>query len=198
MGKLIEVDEVEYAQSRQLRDTIAKLMADPKRAAKIEELRKEVEPNAPTPHLDQMKLTTEPVEKVREEMSALRKELAEEKAKSEQDAKLSALQKKIDAGNAQLLSEGWTTDGLKTLTEFREKEGILDPIAAAAYYEKLNGAQVAPMQPSSGFGAWNFGEVPKDENDFVKKLMDSHGQNDLVVENEAMKVIKEFRQGGRR
>ena len=198
MGKLIEVDEVEYAQSRQLRDTIAKLMADPKRAAKIEELRKEVEPNAPTPHLDQMKLTTEPVEKVREEMSALRKELAEEKAKSEQDAKLSALQRKIDAGNAQLLSEGWTTDGLKTLTEFREKEGILDPIAAAAYYEKLNGAQVAPMQPSSGFGAWNFGEVPKDENDFVKKLMDSHGQNDLVVENEAMKVIKEFRQGGRR
>ena len=198
MGKLIEVDEVEYAQSRQLRDTIAKLMADPKRAAKIEELRKEVEPNAPTPHLDQMKLTTEPVEKVREEMSALRKELAEEKAKSEQDAKLSALQRKIDAGNAQLLSEGWTTDGLKTLTEFREKEGILDPIAAAAYYEKLNGAQVAPMQPSSGFGAWNFGEVPKEENDFVKKLMDSHGQNDLVVENEAMKVIKEFRQGGRR
>ena len=198
MGKLIEVDEVEYAQSRQLRDTIAKLMADPKRAAKIEELRKEVEPNAPTPHLDQMKLTTEPVEKVREEMSALRKELAEEKAKSEQDAKLSALQKKIDAGNAQLLSEGWTQDGIKTLTEFREKEGILDPIAAAAYYEKLNGAQVAPMQPSSGFGAWNFGEVPKDENDFVKKLMDSHGQNDLVVENEAMKVIKEFRQGGRR
>ena len=198
MGKLIEVDEVEYAQSRQLRDTIAKLMADPKRAAKIEELRKEVEPNAPTPHLDQMKLTTEPVEKVREEMSALRKELAEEKAKSEQDAKLSALQRKIDAGNAQLLSEGWTTDGLKTLTEFREKEGILDPIAAAAYYEKLNGAQVAPMQPSSGFGAWNFGEVPKGENDFVKKLMDSHGQNDLVVENEAMKVIKEFRQGGRR
>lgn len=197
MGKLIEVDEVEYAQSRQLRDTIAKLMADPKRAAKIEELRKEVEPNAPTPHLDQMKLTTEPVEKVREEMSALRKELAEEKAKSEQDAKLSALQRKIDAGNAQLLSEGWTTDGLKTLTEFREKEGILDPIAAAAYYEKLNGAQVAPMQPSSGFGAWNFGEVPKDENDFVKKLMDSHGQNDLVVENEAMKVIKEFRAGRR-
>ena len=198
MGKLIEVDEVEYAQSRQLRDIIVKLMADPKRAAKIEELRKEVEPNAPTPHLDQMKLTTEPVEKVREEMSALSKELAEEKAKSEQDAKLSALQSKIDAGNAQLLSEGWTTDGLKTLTEFREKEGILDPIAAAAYYEKLNGAQVAPMQPSSGFGAWNFGEVPKDENDFVKKLMDSHGQNDLVVENEAMKVIKEFRQGGRR
>ena len=197
MGKLIEVDEVEYAQSRQLRDTIAKLMADPKRAAKIEELRKEVEPNAPTPHLDQMKLTTEPVEKVREEMSALRKELAEEKAKSEQDAKLSALQRKIDAGNAQLLSEGWTTDGLKTLTEFREKEGILDPIAAAAYYEKLNGAQVAPMQPSSGFGAWTFGEVPKDENDFVKKLMDSHGQNDLVVENEAMKVIKEFRAGRR-
>jgi len=197
MGKLIEVDEVEYAQSRQLRDTIAKLMADPKRAAKIEELRMEVEPNAPTLHLDQMKLTTEPVEKVREEMSALRKELAEEKAKSEQDAKLSALQRKIDAGNAQLLSEGWTTDGLKTLTEFREKEGILDPIAAAAYYEKLNGAQVAPMQPSSGFGAWNFGEVPKDENDFVKKLMDSHGQNDLVVENEAMKVIKEFRAGRR-
>ena len=173
-------------------------MADPKRAAKLEELRKEVEPNAPTPHLDQLKAATEPVEKVREEFDKLKKELAEEKAKNEQEAKLSALARKIDAGNAKLREEGWTEDGIKTLTEFREKEGILDPIAAAAYYEKLNGAQVAPMQQSSGTGAWNFSDIPKDENDFVKKLMDSHGQNDLIVETEAQKVLKEIRGGGRR
>ena len=54
------------------------------------------------------------------------------------------------------------------------------------------------MQPSSGTGAWNFSDIPKDENDFVKKLMDSHGQNDLIVETEAQKVLKEIRGGGRR
>src|ERR1700691_131294 len=112
----IEVDEVEYNQNRALRDVVSKLMSDPKRAAKLEALRKEIEPNAPTPHLDQMTQIQEPVDAVKGEIAALRKELAEEKAKSEQDAKLTALQRKVDAGNAQLLKEGWTSDGIKALT----------------------------------------------------------------------------------
>jgi len=194
----IEVDEVEWNNSKVLRETISKLMSDPKRAAKIEELRKEIEPNAPTPHLDQIRLTSEPVEAVNKKIAELEKRLAEEKAENEKNSKLAALQTKVDAGNAQLLKEGWTQDGITKLTEFREKEGILDPIHAAAVYEKINGAQTAPMQPSSGFGSWNFTELPKDEEGFVKKLLESKGQNDRIVENEAMKVLNEFRGPSRR
>src|ERR1700686_1750521 len=112
----IEIDEVEYNESKRLREVIGKLMADPKRAAKIEELRKEIEPNAPTPHLDNLKLTKEPVEEIRKEFEEYKKTTAAEKAENEKNAKLAALQAKVDAGNAKLLQEGWTPDGLKALT----------------------------------------------------------------------------------
>lgn len=194
----IEVDEVEWNQSQQLRNVVAKIMADPKRAAKIEELRKEIEPNAPTPRLDQLKMAQEPMEALRKEFDDFRRATAEEKAKNESDAKLAALQQRIDRGNAKLLDEGWTPDGIKKLDEFREKEGILDPVAAAAYYEKLHGSPVAPMQPSSGTGAWNFMELPKEGGDFIKSLIDTKGQNDLVVENESKKILQEIRTGQRR
>lgn len=190
----VEIDEIEYTQNKQLRDTVAKLMAHPKAAVLVEEARKLVEPEAPTPRLDQHKLIHEPVEAVRGEIAALRKELAEEKAKTEHEAKLTALQRKIESGNASLLKEGWTSDGLKKLDEFREKEGIIDPVLAAAAYERLHGAQTTPAQPTNGgFGAWNFASPPKEGEDFVKKLLESKGENDMVVEAEAKKIISDFR-----
>ena len=191
----IEVDEVEYNQSKQLREVIGKLMADPKRAAKIEELRKEIEPSAPTPHLDSLRLAREPVDEIRRELEEFKKQTAAERAESEKTTKLAALQAKVDAGNAKLLQEGWTADGIKTLTEFREKEGILDPIHAAAVYEKLNGAQVAPMQPSSGVGGWNFLEPAKEgpDADNLKKLLETRGESDSLTMKMAHDALNDFR-----
>lgn len=192
----IEIDELEYNQSKQLRDVVSKLMADPKRAAKIEEMRKEIEPNAPTPHLDQLKLAEKPVEDIRKDFEEYKKTTAEKEAEKEKNARLAALQAKIDAGNQRLLKEGWTADGLKALDEFREKEGILDPVHAAAVYEKVNGPVVVPMQPSSGVGGWNFLEPPKEgspEANNLKKLLDTRGENDQLTMSMAHDALNDFR-----
>lgn len=192
----IEVDELEWNTSQQMREAIKKMMANPKAAVLVEEAHKLVEPTAPTPNLEKRKEVMEPYEKLAKEFEDYKKTAAEEKAKAESDAKLNALQKKIDKGNAKLLEEGWTADGIKALDEFREKEGILDPIAAAAYYEKLNGSPVVPATPSSGSGAWNFAEMPAEGTSGaadLKKLLETRGDSDSLTMKMAHDALAEFR-----
>ena len=193
MAKTIEVDETEFANGQQTIAAVRKLMAHPKASLLIEEARKLVEPDAPTPRLDAHKQNVEPIEKLHTEISELKKQLADEKAETEKNSKLAMLADKVEKGNARLKSEGWTTDGLKALDEFREKEGILDPIHAAAVYEKLHGAQVAPATPSSSIGAWDFTQPSTQDEDYTKKLLETRGDSESLVMGQAMKSLKEFR-----
>ncbi len=199
MAKVIEVDETEFQNGQQTIAAVRKLMAHPKASLLIEEARKLVEPDAPTPRLDQHKQVNEPIEKLHEEIKTLKKQLEDDKAENEKNSKLSALAKKVEEGNAALLREGWTKDGLKALDEFREKEGILDPIHAAAVYEKLHGAQVAPATPSgSSIGAWDFTQPATQDEDYTKKLFETRGESESLVMGQAMKALTDFRGNNRR
>jgi len=191
----IEIDEAELGELRTIKTAVEAISKHPKGGLLLEQAHKEANPNAKTPRLDAMKETHEPVEGLKKEVADLKKQLAEEKAESDKNSKLAALQQRIDAGQAKLLNEGWTPDGLKMLDAFREKEGILDPIAAAAYYEKLNGPQVTPAVPSSGFvgGRWDFTDIPEKDEGYAKKLLESKGDSETLVMKEAMKALNEFR-----
>ena len=198
MAKVIEVDETEFANGQQTVAAVRKLMNHPEAALLIEKARKLVEPDAPTPRLDAHKQTNEPIEKLHTEIADLKKSLAEEKAETEKNSKLSALAAKVEKGNAKLLSEGWTADGVKALDEFREKEGILDPIHAAAIYEKLHGSQVAPATPSSHIGGWDFTQPSTQDEDYTKKLLETRGESESLVMQQANKSLNEFRGNNRR
>jgi hypothetical protein len=198
MAKVIEVDETEFANGQQTIAAVRKLMAHPEASLLIEKARKLVEPDAPTPRLDAHKQVNEPIEKLQGEIVELKKSLAEKDAEREKNEKLSALAAKVERGNSKLLSEGWTADGLKALDEFREKEGILDPVHAAAVYEKLHGSQVAPATPSSHIGGWDFTTPAKEDEDYTKKLLESRGESESLVMNQAMKSLNDFRGNNRR
>ena len=198
MAKLIEVDEDDLARLRASNAVVAKMMGHPKAAVMVEEARKLVEPDAPTPRLDQAKQRDERYDTLKKEFDEYKAKQADEKAESEKNSKLTALQQRVDAGNARLAQEGWTKDGLKALDEFREKEGIIDPIAAAAYYEKLHGAQVAPATPSSAIGAWDFTQPATQDEDYAKKLLETRGDNETLAMNQAMKALADFKGTNRR
>src|SRR5580700_8284639 len=104
----------------------------------------------------------------------------------------------VEDGNSALLREGWTKDGLKALDEFREKEGILDPIHAAAVYEKLHGSQVAPVTPSSHTGGWDFTQPSTQDEDYTKKLLETRGESESLVMQQANKSLMDFRGNNRR
>ena len=198
MAKVIEVDETEFANGQQTIAAVRKLMAHPEASLLIEKARKLVEPDAPTPRLDAHKQVNEPIEKLHTEIADLKKSLADRDAEREKNEKLSALAARVEKGNSKLLSEGWTADGLKALDEFREKEGILDPIHAAAVYEKLHGSQVSPATPSSHIGGWDFTTPAKEDEDYTKKLLETRGESESLVMNQAMKSLNEFRGNNRR
>jgi hypothetical protein len=193
MPKTIEVDETEFQNGQQVTAAVRKLMAHPEAALLVEKARKLVEPDAPTPRLDAHKQANEPVEALQKKIDDLEKKLADEKAESEKNTKLLQLAERVEKGNSRLLSEGWTKDGIKALDEFREKEGILDPIAAAAYYEKLNGAQVAPVTPSSHFGRWDFTEPALQDEKYTENLLKTRGESESLATQEANKALAEFR-----
>ena len=193
MAKVIEVDEVDFNNGQQTIAAVREIMAHPEAALLIERARKLVKPDVPTPRLDAHKHQSEPIEKLHTEISDLKKQLADEKAETEKNTKLAQLAEKVEKGNAKLKSEGWTSDGLKALDEFREKEGILDPVHAAAVYEKLHGAQVQPATPSSHYGAWDFAQPPKESEQYTKKLLDTKGESESLAMQEAMQALKDFR-----
>ena len=193
MAKVIEVDETEFQNGQQTIAAVRKLMAHPDAALLIERARKLVEPDAPTPRLDAHKQSNEPIEKLHGEIADLKKSLAEKDAEREKNEKLAALAAKVEKGNTKLASEGWTADGIKALDEFREKEGILDPVHAAAVYEKLHGSQVAPATPSSSIGGWDFTAPATQDEEYTKKLLETRGDSESLVMNQAMKSLKEFR-----
>ena len=197
MGKTYEIDEAEFNNAKQLQATVQKLMAHPKAALLVEQARKMVEPDAPTPRLDQDKIANEPLTKMQEKIDALQKKIDEDSAERSKNEKLGALQKIVEEGNSKLLTQGWTPKGIEALTEFREKEGIINPLLAAPAYENMHGAQVAPVTPSSRFGNWDFTDVPKEDEGYAKKLLDTKGESESLVMQEAMKTLKEF-QGNRR
>ena len=128
----------------------------------------------------------------------MQKKIDDKDAEREKNEKLSALAARVEKGNARLADEGWTKDGLKALDEFREKEGILDPIHAAAVYEKLHGSQVAPATPSSHTGGWDFTQPATQDEDYTKKLLETRGESESLVMGQAMKSLSDFRGNNRR
>ena len=193
MTKKVEIDESELTQLSTLRNVIGAINKHPKAGVLLEEAHKLVNPEAKTPRLDQLKETSEPIEALKKQITDLEKKLSDKDAETEKNTKLAQLAAKIDAGHAKLRQEGWTEDGIKALDAFREKEGILDPLAAAAYYEKVHGPQVAPVTPSSGYGRFDFTELPEKDEGYAKKLLDTRGESESLVMQEAMKSLKDIR-----
>jgi len=194
---LVEIDETELQQSTSARRFLETLMRNPKARRKVLEAQKEVKPDDPMlKELEQ----PDPVEELRasysKELSELKKELAEKEAKREQDEKLSSLKRIEDDGIAKLKSEGWTEDGIKSVKEIMDKKGIMDPLDAAAIYEKAH-PPATPVMPNQ-YGGWNFAEMPKDDNDDLKKLIESRGESNQLIDKIAGDALRDVRGQSRR
>ena len=83
-----------------------------------------------------------------------------------------------------------------------EEKGILDPLDAAAIYERDHPPQ-APIQ-QSGSGAWNFGDLPTSTDDADEKYVDQllkagkNGISDGALMQRVGNTINEVRGTARR
>src|ERR1700722_6651978 len=198
MAKMIEVDETEFQNGQETIAAVQKMLSHPKASLLVEQAKKLVYPDAPTPRLDQHKQANEPIEALQEEIKTLRKEREDDKAEREKNEKLASIQRTIDEGNAQLVREGWQPEGIKLLTEWREKKGIIDPLDAAPAFERQHGPQVTPATPPSHIGGWDFTAPATQDEDYTKKLLETRGESESLVMQQATKSLNEFRGNNRR
>lgn len=192
----VEIDEEEVRANQALRATVGAILSNPKAKLLVQQAQKLVNPNAVTPELDQQRVVAEPVDEIRKEIATLRKEREDEKAEREQREKLAALNGNIETGIAALKREGWTEEGIKGVRDLMDKHGILDVEIAAAAFEKKH-PPAAPASPS-GSGAWNFLEMEGDGDADLKKLIETKGESNVLLDKMIRDSLNETRGASRR
>jgi hypothetical protein len=91
---------------------------------------------------------------------------------------------------------------IKAIEKIMEEKGILDPLDAAAIFERDHPPQAPVAQ--SGSGGWNFGELPSSTEDADDKYVDSllkagkNGISDGALSQRISQTIGEVRHAGRR
>lgn len=191
MGRLVEIDEVELQNMGRLKQTVDTILRNPEAAKLVEQAHKLVNPNVQTPNLDRDKQIQEPMAAVTKEIADLRKQLADEKAEREKEAKLSSLNAQVSKEKSQLRAKGWTEEGLKNLDTLMEQKGLLSPLDAAAIYERDNPPQ--QVATPSGSGNWNFLEGVQDGEADLKKLIDTRGESASLIDKMARDALNEVR-----
>lgn len=197
---IVELDEEEFNRLAQLRGVAAKIVANPKARVMLEQAHKLVDPNAPTPMLDQETSRLEPVKemekKFADEIAALKKEREDEK----REATLAALAQKQKDGFAALRRQGYTDEGIQAIEKLMETKGLLDVNDAVAIFEKSN-PPPTPSSPSGGMTgtAWGFADVNAESDKAIQELIASKGQNEALADRMAISALNDFRQSqGRR
>ncbi len=189
---MVEVDEEQLRRDSTLRQTIAKILGDPKAKRLMEQAHKMVDKEAVTPALDADQHIEQATAKTREELDALRKEISDDKAKREQETRLNALNKSVEDGISRLRQQGWTDEGITAVRKLMEDKGIVDPEIAAAYHEKTN-PPPSPVNPNGQGGPWNFIEAAVDGDADWKKLIETKGESDTLVDKMARDALSDAR-----
>jgi hypothetical protein len=197
----IEVDEAEYSQMVALRGVAAKIVAKPESRRLLEQAQKLVDPNAPTPLLDQDAQHLAPVNALKTELSeqiaALKKERDDEK-REQTLAKIASDQER--AFGRLKTQHHYTDEGVEAVRKLMEAKGIIDVDDAVAIFERSNPPQM-PVTPGGGLTGdkWNFADTTgadKAISDLIASKGDG-GMADAIVNRMANETLVELR-GGRR
>lgn len=190
----VEIDELEFQQNKTLRDTVSKMMANPKAKRKLLEAEKILFPDKKIPEIDEPNPTEVALETQRKEFEEYKKAQADKESKREQEDKIRSLKAQKDDGLATLRREGWMKEALEEVEKIMDEKGILDPLDAAAIYEKKHPPS-EPVMPG-GSGSWGFLESSAtDQDEFTKKLLETKGDDmGLLAAREAQKTLGEIRQ----
>lgn len=192
MADMIEVTEEEFRKSKELREQVQALLAHPKARRKVLEARRELDPKVPIPELDAPDPIDEKLNPFAKQLADFKKEVDERESKREQDARIADIVAKKDRGISQLRGEGWNDEGIKAVEKIMEDQGILDPMIAAAYHEKLHPPPVPIAQ--TGRGPWDFmGDIPKEGDDDLKKLVETKGEDSGLLHKMAIDALNEVR-----
>jgi len=193
---MIEIDEAELKNYQNLTGFLDRALKNPATRRKILEAQKTLDPNAVIPEIDAAAPLAAELDTVRSEAKALREEMAADRAKREEDARMATLTTKWNKGRELLENAGYTAEGIQRIEKLMEEEGIASHAVALSHYERLN-PPPAPVNPASvGFTLLDNIQAGGSD-DYVKALMESKGKDNGALDQQVRATLNEFR-GNRR
>lgn len=195
----VEVDEVQLANLQNTAKIVQGLLQNPKTRGKVLAAYKEAHPNAHVPEIDGQAPVIQRIEGIERAVMTFITESKTAADKKEVDGQIARLRSDQEKGRKLLKDKGYTPEGIKALEEFRDTKGLVEYEDAVRLYELDN--PPPQVNDPSGLGGHNFFEAIRheaDQNDFHKHLFETQGNNDGVVEREAMNAIRELRGAGSR
>jgi len=198
----IEVDEAEYNNMVALRGVAAKMVAKPESRRLLEQAQKLIDPNAPTPLLDQEAAQLAPVKELEKTVNERIAKFEKDREDERREQTLASINNKQESAFARLKSQHhYTDEGVKAVRELMEAKGLLDVDDAVAIFERANPPQV-PATPSGITGdKWNFTDTSDPGTDkAIADLIASKGEGsvaDSVVGRMANETLMSLR-GARR
>ena len=188
----IEIEETDFLASQATIRAVNGMLANPTARKLLLQARKTADPHANIPEIDAAVPVQSELAAFRTELAAERAErAAEKKVREEQDA-INTFKAGWERQKSQLRNAGWRDEGIDAVVKHAEERGIPDLEVAAAHFEKLN-PPPEPVQPS-GSGSWGFLEGNTDDDAFVKKMIESKGDDEAALNAEINASLKEYRQ----
>jgi len=196
MARLVEIDEEELYRLRGIHGVASKIYADPKARLLLEQAQKMIDPNARTPALEQRAQIDEPIEAVRKQLLEVTARLDEEKASREREQKLAGIKDMQMKGFSKLRQQHFTDEGISAVEKIMEEKGILDPLDAAAIFEKHNPPQ--QVATPGGSGGWNFMDSVADGEADLKRLIETKGESEPLLNKMVNETLSDLRGVARR
>lgn len=166
---LIEVDGDEYQRlvhelqtARPAKALLDKVGNNTKTRREFLQLYKEADPAAVIPELDAARPILDEVNKTREEMAALRKQISDRDAEEARSRREATVRSTIDEGQSRLRQGGWTDEGIANVEKLMQERNLTDYEAAAALYERAQ-PKDEPVLPSDFGRSWDLFAPPADD-----------------------------------
>lgn len=161
MAKMVEVDEAEFNNMVALRGVAARMVAKPELRRLLEQAQKLIDPNAPTPLLDQDAAQLAPVKELEKTVNDRIAKFEKEREDEKREQTLAAIASKQELAFKRLRTEQrYTDEGIEAIRKMMETKGLLDVDDAVAIFERANPPQM-PVSPAGGMTgtSWGFADV---------------------------------------
>ncbi len=189
-----EIDETRLGSLTAVAQIADSLLKNPRTRKKYLEAVKEAHPNIPIPEIDAANPLHSEIAGIRDQFTKELKALREEREKELKDRQLDSVRSQYNKGKESLLSIGYTTEGVADVEKFMEANSILDWEVARKAYEYDN-PRPAPGRPSRN-NFWDAQDAKASGNDdYIKKLFETGGQDESVLDAQISTVLAEARQG---
>lgn len=186
-----EITEDEYNRLKGVADLAARIHANPKGRVLLEQAHKTVNPNAPTPTLEEEARFSAPLTELQKQVADVAKMVSERFEKDDSERKLGAVTRQQEEGFDRLRQQRYTDEGITKIREIMTEKGILDPEIAAAYFDRIN--PPAPITPT-GSNSFNLVESFNDESDkALQELMSSQGNSENALNRLVQESLNDFR-----